>query len=44
MVRLVKVFFLVCFVIGITNVGAQPFSNEIAAFKKQDAVSFPPKK
>jgi len=43
MVRLVKVFFLVCFVIGITNVGAQPFSNEIAAFKKQDAVSFPPK-
>lgn len=43
MVKLVKIFLLVCFVIGITDVGAQPFSNEIATFKKQDAVSFPEK-
>ncbi len=43
MVRLVKIFFFVCLFIVNTDVAAQPFANEIAAFKKQDAVLFPPK-
>ncbi|MEO5945471.1 MAG: GDSL-type esterase/lipase family protein, partial [Chitinophagaceae bacterium] len=43
MLRLVKIFFLVGLVILNTNVSAQPFANEIAAFKKLDSISTPPK-
>ena len=44
--RFLYKFFLVCLLIVSTTRPsiAQPFSGDIAAFKKQDSVSFPPKK
>lgn len=33
---------VLCFVLACTITNAQPFASEIAAFKKQDSVSFPP--
>ena len=35
------IFFLLCLFIGSLN--AQPFAKDIAAFKKQDSIAFPPK-
>ena len=41
-----KLFFKICLLITITSFAfvakAQPFADEIANFKKQDAISFPP--
>lgn len=38
-----KIITLVLFAVAIQFAAAQPFINDIAAFKKQDSVSFPPK-
>jgi lysophospholipase L1-like esterase len=38
-----KYFLFLCLAIATATVYAQPFADEIAAFKKKDAVSFPPK-
>ncbi|HEV7781338.1 MAG TPA: GDSL-type esterase/lipase family protein [Chitinophagaceae bacterium] len=41
---MIKKIFCICLVIGaMIAINAQPFANEIAAFKKQDSISFPPK-
>ena len=42
---LIKSFFVCLLIIGtVWSVQAQPFAGDIAAFKKQDSISFPPKK
>ena len=42
---LIKSFFVSLLIIGtIWSAEAQPFAGDIAAFKKQDSISFPPKK
>ena len=42
---LIKSFFVSLLIIGsIWSVEAQPYAGDIAAFKKQDSISFPPKK
>lgn len=43
MSRLIKTLLLVCLVIINSDISAQPFAKEIAAFEKQDAISFPSK-
>lgn len=44
MIKRFKRFLLLSLISAIAiNIQAQPFANEIAAFKKQDSVSFPPK-
>lgn len=41
MSRLIKTLLFGCLVIINSGISAQPFAKEIAAFKKQDAISFP---